>query len=308
MKVLVTGAAGFVGSVLTGALLDASHEVVALDDLSCGVASLVGYASRRGFTFIHGDVRSTEDLDPAIRGVDAIMHLAAIVGMPACDRAPALAKAVNVDATRLLMRLRTPDQRVVFPNTNSGYGTAQGTVCTEETPLAPISIYGRQKAEAERIVLDAPNTVSLRLATVFGMSPRMRRDLLVNDFAWRGLKDRRIDVYEGHAMRNYVHVRDVARAFVWIVDASMGRRQEIPSGVYNFGNDAINLSKRALAERMLEHMAAVVVNVAGADPDKRNYVVSSAKLAKAGIVATIGLDEGIRELIAGYRCLPELYK
>lgn len=304
MNVLVTGAAGYIGSVLTGELLDNGHSVIALDDLSCGTGSLVRYAVNPLFHFRRGDVRSGDDMTAALEGADAIIHLAAVVGMPACDRDPVLARTVNVEATRALMRLRSPSQRVVFPNTNSGYGTtAAGSVCTEETPLTPVSLYGRQKAEAEAIALGGENTVSLRLATVFGISPRMRRDLLVNDFVWRALTKNRLDVYEGAARRNYVHVRDVTRALRRIVTD-----ETIPSGAYNFGNDEINLSKRDLALKIGDHvMGLAVLDGDGADPDKRDYAVSSAKLARAGVAARIDLDEGIRELIAGYRCLPELY-
>lgn len=317
MKILVTGAAGYLGSVLVGELLE-RHSVIAFDDLSCGSDSLVRYAGHACFRFVRGDVRDAMALRDAVRDVDAIVHLAAVVGMPACDKEPDRAKTVNVDATRLLMRMRSKDQRVVFPNTNSGYGTtAPGTVCTEDTPLSPVSLYGRLKAEAEANVLDGENTVSLRLATVFGLSPRMRRDLLVNDFVWRALRDRRIEVYEGAAMRNYCHVRDVARAIRLILPAAVGEiDRKIPDGAYNFGNDELNLSKQDLAQvigaaisRLVDdgRHAISVFSGAGADPDQRDYMVSSAKLARLGVVAGAGLDEGIRELIAGYRCLPEFY-
>lgn len=332
MKILVTGAAGYIGSVLVGELLDAGHGVLAYDNLACGADSLARYADRPGFEFVFGDARSEGDMRKALSRVDAAIPLAAVVGMPACDRDPAAARAINVDAIRMLVEIRPASwQRIVFPNTNSGYGSVTPeetearphydareeysmsvrtdratSYCTEETALNPISLYGRLKCEAETIVLDAPNTVVLRLATVFGMSPRMRRDLLVNDFVWRGLRDRRIEVYEGHAMRNYVHVRDVARAFRKIVEEL--QYGPLASGrLYNFGNDSLNLSKWDLAKKIGEATSCAVADATGSDPDKRNYIVSSGKLTVAGVQATIGLDEGIREMIAGYRTMPEFY-
>lgn len=306
MKILVTGAAGYVGSSLVGELLSTGHEVLAFDDLSGGSASLLPYAHDPDFEFTRGDVRDETAIRGYVLRADAIIPLAAVVGMPACDREPERARAVNVDAIRLLMRLRSTAQRIVFPNTNSGYGTTtSGRLCTEETTLAPISLYARLKAEAETIVMEQENTVALRLATVFGVSPRMRRDLLVNNFVWRAMKDRRLEVYEGGAMRNYVHVLDVATAFRKLATDCP------PAGVYNFGNDKINLSKWALAMTIAGHFAIGAVKVTradGADPDQRNYIVSSDKLARAGVRATLGLDAGIKELIRGYWCDPELYE
>lgn len=320
MKILVTGAAGYIGSVLVGILLDANHTVLAFDDLSCGSDSLARYATRARFEFIRGDVCSQRDMEGAVTRADAIIPLAAVVGMKACAAAPMRAYAVNVQAVHLLMRLRSSLQQVVFPNTNSGYGNAEVfdadmplggvvNVCTEETPMEPISLYGRLKCDAERIVLDHENTTVLRLATVFGMSPRMRRDLLVNDFVWQALRPPHLlRIFEGHAMRNYVHVADVAHAFRVILEPL--RMGEQIQGVYNFGNDSINMSKLDLAQTVA-HWAGPQVQVAegqGQDPDRRNYVVSSAKMKRAGIWATTGLEEGIRELIQGYRTMPELYR
>lgn len=315
MKILVTGAAGYIGSVLVGTLLDAGIGVIALDDLSSGAASLTRYADRSGFEFIRGDVRDEATMRAAITHADSIIPLAALVGMPACDRDPERARTVNVDAIRLLMRLRSKTQRVVFPNTNSGYGST-GILCTEDTPMAPISLYGRLKCEAEKIVLDGHNTVALRLATVFGISPRMRRDLLVNFYVWEAMKKRCIEVHEGFAMRNYVHVRDVAWAFHLLTGDLPGKRDARGRswlallGAYNFGNDSANLSKWDLARRVAELVgipSGHVVNMPGVDPDKRDYIVSSEKLGSAGVRATIRLDDGIKELISGYRCEPDLY-
>lgn len=299
MKVLVTGAAGYIGSVLVGELLARGHLVLAFDNLACGSSSLVRYSRDPSFVFYPGDVRSRSQMEAVLREVDAIIPLAAIVGMPACDKDPIAAQEINLDAIRLLLELRSDSQRVIFPNTNSGYGHRE-EVCTEETPLAPISLYGRLKCEAERQVIEKSNTVSVRLATVFGLSPRMRRDLLVNDLVWRAMREGRLGIFEGHAMRNYVHVRDVADAFAMLVSGSI-------TGVYNFGNDACNLSKLDLARKIAHYLRIDVGATNGEDRDKRNYVVSSAKLSRAGIQARIDLDRGIDELIRGYRCMPELY-
>lgn len=303
MKVLVTGAAGYIGSTLVGTLLAAGHEVRAMDDLSCGSASLMGYAARPRFEFIKGDVWSTV-IYQAMVGADAIIPLAAVVGMPACDREPVRARSTIVDAIRLMLARRSPSQRIVFPTTNSGYGTtAPGTVCTEKTPLKPVSLYGRLKAEAEDLILSAENTVSLRLATVFGLSPRMRKDLLVNAYVWEALTKKSLGVFDGSFRRNFVHVKDVAKAFLAI---STGAAPAV--GVYNFGNDDSNLSKSALAQKVAEATGASVYDMPGSDPDRRDYLVSSAKLAAAGVRATISLDAGISELIRGYRTMPELYR
>jgi len=240
---------------------------------------------------------------PLVDAHDVLIPLAAIVGMPACDRDPVTAQTTNYDAISLLDRLRSPQQQVIYPCTNSGYGTKSGSVyCTEETPLEPISLYGRTKTEAERLLLDSGNAVTLRLATVFGVSPRMRLDLLVNDFTFRAAKDRVLVLYEPHFKRNYVHVTDVARAFQHVIDHWDAMRGE----AYNVGLDDANLSKRELAERIRLQVPQLLIHEAevGSDPDKRNYIVSNDKVRKAGFVAQRTLDEGIRELLVAYRMTP----
>jgi nucleoside-diphosphate-sugar epimerase len=236
----------------------------------------------------------------ALKTAGAVVHLAAIVGASACDKDPALSTGVNLDAVKLLNRLRSPNQAVIFPNTNSGYGATTGeSFCTEETPLEPISLYGRTKVEAERELLGAPNAVAFRLATVFGMSPRMRLDLLVNHFVHAAVTDGYLVLFEKDFKRNFVHVRDVADAFIFAL-RNVGR---LAGGVYNLGLDSANLSKEDLARAVQRHVPNFYLHFApiGQDPDKRNYVVSSAKLAAAGFEARRSLDEGIRELLKGYR-------
>src|SRR5262249_10863012 len=235
-----------------------------------------------------------------VRKADVIIHLAAIVGAPACDRDPLLATSVNLDAVRLLNSLRSPAQLVLYPNTNSGYGATTGqTYCTEGSPLAPLSLYGRTKVEAERVLLDSPNAVAFRLATVFGMSPRLRLDLLVNHFVHAAYKEGYIVLFEKDFKRNFVHVRDVADCFLHAI----ANAPKMAGRVFNLGLDSANLSKEELALRVRKYVPNFYIHFApiGQDPDKRNYTVSSARLPEAGFQAKRSLDEGIQELLKGYR-------
>lgn len=300
-RVLVTGGLGYLGSILCEHLLAAGHHVRAVDNLMYGLGQqgLFHLCADPAFDFVRGDVRDEELLRPLVREADVLIPLAAIVGAAACDRDPLLARTVNLDAIRLLNRLRSPNQLVVYPNTNSGYGTTSGEAyCTEDSPLRPISLYGQTKVEAERVLLDGPNAISLRLATVFGMSPRMRLDLLVNHFVYAAYKEGYLVVFEKDFKRNYVHVRDVADCMLHAI-AHAGRMAGKP---FNVGLDAANLSKEELALKVREFLPRFYVHFApiGQDPDKRNYVVSSQRLREAGFVARRSLDDGIRELIKGY--------
>ena len=302
MKILVTGAAGYLGSILCEHLLQAGHEVQALDSLYYGVPSLFHLAANPRFEFTHGDAGDEATIAKLLKGADAIIPLAALVGAPACDRDPLFATSVNLEAIRLLLRLRDKDQLVVYPTTNSGYGTQTGEVfCTEETPLEPISLYGRTKVDAEKAVLDASNSVTLRLATVFGMSPRMRLDLLVNHFTYAALTDRYLVIFEKDFKRNYIHIRDVADGFLHV----LSNAKAMNGRPFNVGLDDANLSKQELAEKIQTYIPNFYVHYGevGSDPDKRNYIVSNERLRKAGFVAKRSLDAGITELIKGYRML-----
>ena len=301
-RVLVTGAAGYIGTILCEHLLDAGHEVIALDTLAFGGGSLFHLCARPGFDFHLGDARDERVLRDLVPQADVLIPLAAVVGAPACDRDPIAARTLNLDAVRRLLALRSPQQLVLYPTTNSGYGTGSGAVlCTEETPLEPISLYGETKVQAERAVLDSPNTITLRLATVFGMSPRMRLDLLVNHFVYAAVTDGYIVIFEKDFKRNYVHIRDVADCLLHCIvhaEAMTGRP-------FNLGLDTANLSKEELALKVKAYVPQFYIHFAevGSDPDKRNYIVSNQRLREAGFEATRSLDEGIRELLKGYRML-----
>ena len=301
-NVLITGGAGYLGSILCEHLLASGHHVVAVDNVAYGQHSLFHLCANPAFDFVRGDARDERLMKDLVKRADVIVPLAAVVGAGACDRDPALATSLNYEAVAMLNRLRSPSQLMVYPTTNSGYGTKSGeTFCTEDTPLDPISLYGRTKVDAERNVLDTPNSISLRLATVFGMSPRMRLDLLVNHFVYAAVTDGYIIIFEKQFKRNYVHVRDVADCFLHCLanpDRMVGR-------VFNLGLDEANLSKEELALEVKKALPNFFIHFSelGSDPDKRNYIVSNQRLREAGFVAHRSVPSGIAELVKGYRML-----
>jgi nucleoside-diphosphate-sugar epimerase len=303
-RVLVTGGLGYLGSVLCEHLLDAGCSVKAVDNLMYGAGqqALFHLCNRPAFDFVKGDVRDEAVMRSALRDADAVVHLAAIVGASACDRDPALTTSVNLDSVKLLNRLRSRHQLVVFPNTNSGYGATTGaSFCTEDSPLKPISLYGKTKVEAEQHLLQSENVVTLRLATVFGMSPRMRLDLLVNHFVYTAVAEGYIVIFEKDFKRNYVHIRDVADCMIHCIRHG----GQMTGRAYNVGLDSANLSKEELALKVKQYVPNFYIHFGaiGQDPDKRNYVVSSARLRQAGFEAKRSLDEGIQELLKGYRMM-----
>ena len=301
-KVLVTGGAGYLGSILCEHLLDRGYQVTVLDTLEYGQHSLFHLCAEPRFDFVFGDARNEQALAPLVQAADVIIPLAAVVGAGACDRDPSRAKSVNVDAIRLLTRLRSPNQLIVYPNTNSGYGTKSGaSFCTEETPLDPISLYGTTKCQAELELLQLSNVITLRLATVFGASPRPRLDLLVNHFVYAAVTDGYLVLFEKDFKRNYIHIRDVADCFVHCIENAA----KMTGRPYNAGLDDANLSKIELAEKVKQYVPRLYIQAAaiGSDPDKRNYIVSNARLREAGFVAKRSLDDGIRELLIAYRML-----
>lgn len=302
MRVLVTGGAGYLGSVLCEHLLGRNYTVRVVDNLMYGQHSLFHLCANPSFEFVRGDVRDESVMRDALKGADAVIHLAAIVGAPACDRDPLLAQTVNYESVRLLNRLRGRGQLVIYPTTNSGYGTKSGDVlCTEETPLEPISLYGRSKVQAEQELLGSPNAVTLRLATVFGVSPRMRLDLLVNHFVYAAVTDGYLVVFEKDFKRNYIHIRDVADCFLHCLehaDSMVGRP-------FNVGLDDANLSKEELALKVKQFVPRFYINFSevGSDPDKRNYIVSNERLRKAGFEARRSIEAGIVELLKSYQMI-----
>ncbi len=302
MKILVTGGAGYLGSVLCEHLLQAGCQVTVVDSLIYQQNSLFTLCANRNFEFCHGDARDESVMQRLIAQADVIIPLAALVGAPACDRDPSFARSVNLGAVQLVKRLRSPSQLVVYPTTNSGYGTKTGDVfCTEDTPLEPISLYGQTKTQAEQELLESPNVITLRLATVFGMSPRMRLDLLVNHFVYAAATDGYIVIFEKDFKRNYIHIRDVADCFHYAIENS----RRMIGRPYNVGLDAANLSKEELALKVKDSVANFYIHFSevGADPDKRNYIVSNQRLREAGFEAKRSLEDGIQELLKGYRMM-----
>jgi nucleoside-diphosphate-sugar epimerase len=301
-KILVTGGAGYIGSILVPALLAEGHSVTVLDNFRYNQTSLLEVCGDERLRIVRGDAREESALAPLVKEADVLIPLAALVGVPVSEADPVGARTINLEAIQLILRLRSPRQKVLYPCTNSGYGIGQkDKFCTEETPLKPISLYGRTKVDAEKAVLDAGNTISFRLATVFGASPRMRTDLLVNDFVQRALRDGAVVLYEAHAKRNYLHVRDVARAFLH----GLRNYDAMAGAPYNVGLSDANLSKKELCEKIKVHVPRFTFLEApvGKDPDQRDYIISNEKIEKTGFKPRHSLDDGIKELIRVYQVL-----
>jgi nucleoside-diphosphate-sugar epimerase len=302
MKILVTGGAGYIGSILVPMLLNEGHEVIIVDNFMYNQTSLLDYCHNEKLMIIRGDARDKKLISKCLDKVDAIFPLACLTGAPLCSKDPIGAQTTNFDAVKMILDLCSKDQVIIFPTTNSGYGIGQkGVYCTEETPLNPISLYGKTKVEAEKIVLNRENSISLRLATVFGMSPRMRIDLLVNDLTYRAVKDHFVVIFEGHFKRNYIHIRDVTRAFIHAIDNFETMKNE----PYNVGLSDANLSKLELCAKIKEQVPDLVYLEApiGEDPDKRDYIVSNEKIERTGFKPLYSLEVGIKELIKGYQII-----
>lgn len=302
MNVLITGGAGYIGSVMVPEFLRAGHSVIVVDNFMYGQASLLDCCSYRNFRIVRGDARDRRLLRDFVRDADAVIPLACLVGAPACDQRPSEAKAINFDAVQMLVEMTTSSQIVVWPNTNSGYGVgSKSRYCTEKSPLRPVSLYGRLKVELEKILMQRGNVTSLRLATAFGVSPRMRLDLLVNDFTYRAVTDGFIVLFESHFRRNFIHVRDVARAFLHVIE----KWDEMRGEIYNVGLSDANLSKLELCEVIKRHVPKlqIIEGEVGRDPDRRDYVVSNEKIEKTGYKPRVSLDDGIDELIRGYQVI-----
>jgi nucleoside-diphosphate-sugar epimerase len=301
-NILVTGGAGYIGSILVPELLKIGNKVTVLDNFMYEQNSLLNICNDENFNIIRGDTRDESLLKEHLKNFDAIIPLAALVGAPLCDRDKIGAVTTNRDAIQSIAKLTSKEQRILIPNTNSGYGIGQkDSFCTEESPLNPISLYGKVKTEAEKIIMDRGNSISFRLATVFGTSPRMRLDLLVNDFTYRAVKDRVVVIFEGHFKRNYIHIRDVARAFIHGIE----NFDKMKNDVYNVGLSDANISKKELCEKIKKYVKGFIYIDApiGEDPDKRDYIVSNEKIEKTGYKPQYSLDLGIKELIKGYTIL-----
>lgn len=299
MKIAITGGAGYIGCVLVPELLKLGHEVSVLDNFYFGQTALLDCCYNKNFTVIRGDARDRDTVEKFIDGADFIIPLAALVGFPLCDYDKVAAKTTNLDAILMLLELRKPEQKIIFPCTNSGYGTSDGSIfCTEETPLNPISLYGTTKAEAEKAILESGNSLTFRFATVFGASPRMRLDLLVNDFVYRAVNDKTMIIFEGHFKRNFIHIRDVVGAYIHAIN----NFETMKGKAYNCGLSDANLSKIELCEKIREHIPSFTFfeSEINKDPDKRNYIVSNDRLESTGWKPGYTLDDGIEELIKTY--------
>jgi len=301
-KILVTGGAGYIGSILVPHLLQRSYQVIVIDNFMYQQTSLLDCCHDRNLTIISGDARNRDLISEQLKKVDVIFPLACLTGAPLCSKDPIGAKTTNFDAVQMILDLRSKDQILIFPTTNSGYGIGEkGIYCTEESPLRPISLYGKLKVEIEKLILGSGNSITLRLATVFGISPRMRLDLLVNDFTYRAVNDHFLVLFEARFKRNYLHVRDVARAFLHCLE-NFDHMKEEP---YNVGLSDANLSKWELCEEMKKQLPDFYFIEApvGEDPDKRDYIVSNAKIEATGFKPLFSLHEGISELIKGYQII-----
>jgi nucleoside-diphosphate-sugar epimerase len=301
-NILVTGGAGYIGSILIEELLKSGYKVTTIDNFMYRQSSLNQFCNDPNFNVIKGDIRVENIMAPLLKKSDIVIPLAALVGAPICNFDPVGATTINYDAIKMMIKLLSKDQIVLMPTTNSAYGSGdKNNFCTEESALNPISQYAIEKVNIEKELMQRENSISFRLATVFGMSPRMRIDLLVNDFTYRAMKDKFIILFEGHFKRNYIHVRDVAKVFKHSID----KFDNMKGQVFNVGLSDANVSKKELCEIIKKHVPDFLFSDAaiGKDIDQRNYIVSNQKIESTGFKASITLDQGIIELLKGYRMI-----
>ena len=304
MNILVTGGAGYIGSLLVPELINLNYNVTVLDNFMFKQNSLINIDKKKNFELIIGDVRDNFLIKDIVKKFDVIIPLAALVGAPLCDLKPTDAVLINEKSIEFMSKELSNLQRVIMPVSNSGYGIGNpNEVCTEETPLNPISLYGRSKVAAEKIIMQRENSISFRLATVFGMSPRMRLDLLVNYFVHEALRAKKLTIFESHFKRNYVHIRDVVNVFLFAIQ----NFERLKSNTFNFGLENANLSKLELAMKIKNYIKDFIFleSKDGKDPDKRNYIVSNKKILSSGYNFKFDLDLGIQELIKGLPNLSE---
>ena len=298
-NILVTGGAGYLGSTMVPDLLAAGHKVTVLDNFMFKQTSLNNCCYHPNFTVVKGDIRQKDTMLALMKKADVIIPLAALVGAPLCSLDPIGATTINHDAIELMLKLLSKDQIVLMPTTNSAYGTGdKDNYCNEESPLRPISQYAIEKVGIEQELMQQENAISFRLATVFGMSPRMRIDLLVNDFTYRAVNDRFVVLFESHFKRNYIHVRDVSRVF----QHALNNHDAMKGEIYNVGLSDANVSKRELCEQIQKQVPDFIFidEQIGKDPDQRNYIVSNDKIESTGFKTEFSLDRGIDELLKGY--------
>ena len=300
MKILITGGAGYLGSVFTRNLLK-NHEVIVYDNLMYNQTSLLDLSNNPNFTFHYGDVRQWSKLKYIVEQVDVVIPLAALVGFPLCEKDKDLSTSINTTQIQNIVDVLSNDQMILYPNTNSGYGTRGEGMVDETNELTPISHYGRTKCEAENYIINESNGISFRLATVFGVSSRMRTDLLVNDFVYKLLTDRYITLFEHKFVRNFIHIQDVSRAFEYMIDNYYTFNNEI----FNLGLSDENITKKQLVEKIQSHIPNTSVNYSDyyVDPDKRDYIVSNEKIEETGWKPIFTLDDGIKELIQSYKMI-----
>lgn len=302
MHIFITGGGGYLGGVLVPDLLREGHEVTVLDNFMFNQPALLDCCQYKTLRVIRGDARDKGLVSKCLEKADLILPFACLTGAPLCAKFPLEAQSINYDAIKMLMDMRSKSQRIIFPTTNSGYGIGEpGIMCTETSPLRPVSLYGRLKVELEKELLDAGNAITLRLATVFGASPRMRIDLLVNDFTYRALYDGFVVLYQAHFMRNYIHVRDISKA----IRHSMEHFESMAGEPYNVGLSDANLSKWQLCEiiqKVIPNFYFVEAKV-GEDPDKRDYIVSNEKIERTGFLPEYGIEDGVRELVNCYQII-----
>jgi len=298
-NILVTGGAGYLGSTLVPDLLNAGHKVTVVDNFMFKQATLNHCCYHPNFIVVKGDIRQKDTMAPLMKSADVVIPLAALVGAPLCTLDPIGASTINHDAIDLMISMLSKDQIVLMPTTNSAYGTGdKDNYCNEDSPLRPISQYAIEKVEVEKKLMQHPNAISFRLATVFGMSPRMRIDLLVNDFTYRAVNDGFVVLFESHFKRNYVHVRDVSRVF----QHALGNYEKMKGEIFNVGLSDANVSKKELCDHIKNQLPNFIYidEQIGKDPDQRNYIVSNAKIEKTGFNTQFSLESGIAELIKGY--------
>ena len=295
-KILITGGAGYLGSMIATYLIKEGHEVTIIDKMVFSKTSLLHLHFFKNFSFIEGDVLNKNLIKKNLKNKDFVIPLAALVGAPLCDKHPRMTKQLNVEAIRTICQLVSKKQKIIYLTSNSGYGIGKkDKYCDENSPLNPVSLYGKTKNEAEKIVIKRGNCIAFRLATVFGFSYRMRTDLLVNFMTLKALKEGEIKVFEPHFRRNFIHVRDVANAILF----SIKNFEKIKNNTYNLGLSTANITKLDLLKKIKKYVPKlkIIINNKFKDPDQRDYFVSNRKIEKVGFKASIDLDTGIKELI-----------